>query len=498
MKAIATFWAGCRYVTGITPELLGYCQRRGSILLRLAGCNGVCFLNPPFGSLKLRYAPYRASFSLLGTLAILAVAGPPQRALALPIVGNAQTVVRDVKGKIEAELRTIIVDSDVFQDEEVATGPNSGTRIVFKDGTNLELGENSKLRLTKLVFDADPAKSEIAVKALTGVFRWTSGNLPSNAYHIATPVATIGIRGTSLEWIVGADGLTTVALAKGSITVTNSRGDSVNLEPNQATTVYPPDPDGSQLPPSAAGTIPPDILQVIWKMTATINLFDAPSVSDPHAGGTGFIEQTGGYDGRLNPNYFSPSFNNPGGPNVDPPPSPPPIVVLPLNKTTGGQGIDPTPSPGVTPPTSPTPGKVTANINFGGHTVGTATPVAVAISTAGLGFNVVIATVQMLNDTFNAFRYSGAAIGQSSADAPLAWLLAFVPPPGMPDQIFSATFEVTDALGNSWDWLLSGTEVVASIPEPSALALLAVGIIGLAWARRRRGMRGVAGPRCGG
>jgi hypothetical protein len=171
----------------------------------------------------LRHELCRLSLCLLGALAVFA-AGSRDRALALPIVGNAQTVVRDVKGKLDSELRTLVVDSDVFLDEEVATGPNSGTRIVFKDGTNLELGENSRLRLTKLVFDPDPKKSEIAVKALVGVFRWTSGNLPVGNYHISTPVATIGIRGTSLEWIVGANGLTTVALAKGSITVSNARG----------------------------------------------------------------------------------------------------------------------------------------------------------------------------------------------------------------------------------------------------------------------------------
>jgi hypothetical protein len=153
----------------------------------------------------LRHELCRLSLCLLGALAVFA-AGSRDRALALPIVGNAQTVVRDVKGKLDSELRTLVVDSDVFLDEEVATGPNSGTRIVFKDGTNLELGENSRLRLTKLVFDPDPKKSEIAVKALVGVFRWTSGNLPVGNYHISTPVATIGIRGTSLEWIVGANG----------------------------------------------------------------------------------------------------------------------------------------------------------------------------------------------------------------------------------------------------------------------------------------------------
>ncbi len=295
----------------------------------------------------MHHALCRLSLCLIGALAIFAVG---ERASALPIVGNAQTVVRDVKGKLEAELRTLVVDSDVFLDEEVSTGPNSGTRIVFKDGTNLELGENSKLRLTKLVFDPDPNKSEIAVKALVGVFRWTSGSLPSSAYHIATPVATIGIRGTSLEWVIGEDGMTTVALAKGSITVSNSRGDSVELEPNQATTVFPVDPDGSQLPPSPPGPIPANILQTIWKMTAAINLFDAPAVSDPHAG-PGATVTAGGFNDQQNQVFFNPpnSGNNagPGGPIGDGPSGPifqpQPFVIPPINNTSAPSQTNPTP-----------------------------------------------------------------------------------------------------------------------------------------------------------
>jgi len=434
------------------------------------------------------------SLSLIGALAIFAVG---ERASALPIVGNAQTVVRDVKGKLEAELRTLVVDSDVFLDEEVSTGPNSGTRIVFKDGTNLELGENSKLRLTKLVFDPDPNKSEIAVKALVGVFRWTSGSLPSSAYHIATPVATIGIRGTSLEWVIGEDGMTTVALAKGSITVSNSRGDSVELEPNQATTVFPVDPDGSQLPPSPPGPIPANILQTIWKMTAAINLFDAPAVSDPHAG-PGATVTAGGFNDQQNQVFFNPpnSGNNagPGGPIGDGPSGPifqpQPFVIPPINNTSAPSQTNPTPVVVIAPANTKT------SINFGGFAAGTGTVVATVAT--GFSFNVVVATVQMLGDTLNAFRYSGIHVGDViPANGGLAFLLGFVPPPGYPDTIFNADFQITDTLGDTWDWLLTGTELqIAAIPEPPVLAIFVFGLGAIAWVRRRRRAGAPAEAQC--
>ena len=472
----------------------------------------------------MRHALCRLPLCLFAATALVG-SGAFERAAALPIVGNAQTVVRDVRGKLEAELRTLVIDSDVFLDEEISTGANSGTRIVFKDGTNLELGENSRLKLTKLVFDPDPNKSEIAVKALVGVFRWTSGNLPASNYHIGTPVATIGIRGTSLEWTVANNGLTTVALARGAVTVTDSRGNSVTLKPNEATTISPPDPDGSQLPPSTPGPIPTSILQTVFKMTATINLSDAPSVSEPHSGGTGFIQPTGGIDQNLNPVYFrpptstvptsstpggnGPSGGNPGGTtpaagntpgtggtgpdspnpqstlppnNPTPPPQPlPPSPIIPPPGTTT------TPTP--TPPTPGSQGKIGLSAQVG------QTAQATLYLHLPNGQAITIASGQLFGNSSNAFSAQYAK-GQTFTGDILALLaiISFVPPPGFPDQVFTAMFELTDALGNTSDWQLTGTEIVASISEPSTLALFVLGLGGLAWAhRRRRLVRATAG-----
>src|SRR5262249_29419188 len=163
---------------------------------------------------------------------------------------------------------------EVFQEEEIVTGPRSATRIIFKDGTNLEMGENSRLRLSRLVFDPDPAKSKVVVKATLGVFRWTSGNLPHESYGIGTPVATIGIRGTTVELIVAESGLTTVALARGGVVVANLKGDSVTLKPGEATTVLPPDEDGNQLPPLPPGPLDALLAELLRDMTVLIRMAD--------------------------------------------------------------------------------------------------------------------------------------------------------------------------------------------------------------------------------
>jgi hypothetical protein len=112
---------------------------------------------------------------MVGWLAGSVVLVLPCIVMAAPIVGNAKVVVRDVTGSLEHDLRILSVEADVFQDEEVATGANSATRLVFADGTNLTLGEKARLRLTRLVFDGEPSAGQVAINKAKGVFRWTSG-----------------------------------------------------------------------------------------------------------------------------------------------------------------------------------------------------------------------------------------------------------------------------------------------------------------------------------
>lgn len=300
---------------------------------------------------------------LLASLVLLA----PVHAVPLT-VGNAQTVVRDVNGSLGTDFRTIIVDSDLFQDEEVTTKDNSAVRIIFKDGTVLSIGENSRLKLTRLVFDPDPAKSKVAVKMLSGVFRWSSGNLPSNNYGIATPVATVGVRGTVVEFVVLGDGTTTVALTQGQVVVGNLKNDTVTLDPGEATTIFPPDGANKQAPPSTPGAAPPGFFDAVRKMTITLRMNDAPSDiqpaggpgagkgvnlagSDTQGGGGGGGDPDGGSTGGGGPLGSTP-FNTGGPPRSGTTNNP--------STTTTGPTVDPTTtSPAhttvtVTPPSGPT------------------------------------------------------------------------------------------------------------------------------------------------
>ncbi|MBA2587444.1 MAG: FecR domain-containing protein [Alphaproteobacteria bacterium] len=84
---------------------------------------------------------------------------------------------------------------DLFQDELIRTGNSGASRVVFQDRANLARGAGSEVKLDWLVFDPNPAKSQIASSIAKGLARLTTGNLPKSAYQITTPAATIGTDG---------------------------------------------------------------------------------------------------------------------------------------------------------------------------------------------------------------------------------------------------------------------------------------------------------------
>ncbi|MDB5409120.1 MAG: exported protein of unknown function, partial [Rhodospirillales bacterium] len=422
---------------------------------------------------------FRLRLRALSLIAVLATGfgGTHRDAEAAPIVGSAATVVREVRGQLEAVNRVLVVDSELTQDEEVSTGPGSATRILLKDGTNLELGENSRLKLTKLVFDADPSKSKVAIKALTGVFRWTSGSLPPSNYSISTPVATIGIRGTTLEFIVAEDGLTTVALTRGEVVVANTHGESVTLHPGEATTVLPPDPDGSQAAPSLPGGLPPNVRDQIMKMTRTVRVNEVQGITP----GSGDASGGGGGVSAGLPAGTSPTSGpgttpvgpqaNAGAPATQPsdspaPPAPP--TFAPIVSPTGQPLAPISPATPVVVPAGPTAPIVTptpntkdmGTIRWDGVYDGTKKSFDLKLQLPGGGSVTLVSITQ--SGALDQFSITGARLnapltGDASGNALLGYL-NFEPLPGDVG-FFSGDVTFADAEGDSWIWHYAGTAI---------------------------------------
>lgn len=144
-------------------------------------------------------------------------------ALAVPAyaqtrVGEAAVVKNEVLRVAGPSTTRINVGDGLLRDETVRTGIDSATRLVMADSTNLSLGPNASLKLDRTVFDDEHHYREVAVRMTSGAFRFVTGHSDKAAYKITTPLATIGVRGTTLD-ILSQRGSSVVVLQDGAATV---------------------------------------------------------------------------------------------------------------------------------------------------------------------------------------------------------------------------------------------------------------------------------------
>jgi hypothetical protein len=130
-------------------------------------------------------------------------------------VGEAAVVQNEVIRVSGSGGSQINVGDAVLRNETVRTGANSATRLVMIDSTNLSLGANSTITIDRTVFDGETSYRDVTIRATTGAFRFVTGHSDKNAYKITTGLATIGVRGTTLD-ILSQRGRTTVVLQDGA------------------------------------------------------------------------------------------------------------------------------------------------------------------------------------------------------------------------------------------------------------------------------------------
>jgi len=148
----------------------------------------------------------------------VAFASPRAHAQSPARVGEAAVVQNRVLRVAGSATNQINVGDGLLRDEVVRTGADSAARLVMIDSTNLSLGANASIRLDRTVFNDEHSYKEIAIRLTTGAFRFVTGHSEKTAYKITTPLATIGVRGTTLD-ILSQNGKSTVVLQDGAAMV---------------------------------------------------------------------------------------------------------------------------------------------------------------------------------------------------------------------------------------------------------------------------------------
>jgi hypothetical protein len=86
----------------------------------------------------------------------------------------------------------------VYQGDVVRTGADGRLSINFNDGTSFTLSNNANMTLNEFVYDPNGKSNSTLFNLANGTFTFVAGNIAKTGdMKINTPVATMGIRGTT-------------------------------------------------------------------------------------------------------------------------------------------------------------------------------------------------------------------------------------------------------------------------------------------------------------
>lgn len=153
----------------------------------------------------------------------------------------------------------------VFENDVLTTADDSTVGIRFQDESRFSLGEEGRMELDTFVYDAVAGTGTSLIDVAEGSFAFVSGMIAKtgdDAMSVQTPVATIGVRGTTVAGDVGPDGQTEVTLLPdtdgtlGEIAVFNQSGLQIMFDAFQRVDI-----GGSDIAPTAPRTIEPSELR---------------------------------------------------------------------------------------------------------------------------------------------------------------------------------------------------------------------------------------------
>jgi len=95
----------------------------------------------------------------------------------------------------------------VYLGDLVQTGTDGAVGITFEDGTAFNLNNNARMALTEFVYDPNGKSNSTLFSLTKGTFTFVAGKVAKTGdMKIDTPVATMGIRGTTPHVEISDDG----------------------------------------------------------------------------------------------------------------------------------------------------------------------------------------------------------------------------------------------------------------------------------------------------
>jgi len=140
-------------------------------------------------------------------------------------IGQSEKIENRVSGLVENNTRVLAVPDPVHREEIIRTETKAQAHLRLKDESDLRLGPDASLKLDATVFSGKPGA---AMELARGTMRFVSGNGPKGSYLIRTPVATVGLRGTTVEVTI-RNNRTYVSLHEGAAQICTRSGRCMDL-----------------------------------------------------------------------------------------------------------------------------------------------------------------------------------------------------------------------------------------------------------------------------
>ena len=135
-------------------------------------------------------------------------------------VGVNAAIVNDVRMTTQADPapHKAVLKERVGLGNDIQTGKASILQVLLLDRTSFTVGGNARIKVDRFVYDPDRQTSAVGLSVAKGAFRFMSGKaLHANPGQssIRTPLASIGIRGTIVEGVIGPDAIRIAAREPG-------------------------------------------------------------------------------------------------------------------------------------------------------------------------------------------------------------------------------------------------------------------------------------------
>jgi hypothetical protein len=112
-----------------------------------------------------------------------------------------------VQATLGAEAGRTKVGDLVYQGDVVKTGADGRLGINFTDGSSFNLSSNARMALNEFVYDPNGKSNSTMFNLTKGTFTFVAGNVAKTGdMKVDTPVATMGIRGTTPRVEISDDG----------------------------------------------------------------------------------------------------------------------------------------------------------------------------------------------------------------------------------------------------------------------------------------------------